>query len=139
MKNASILKNACSHKMNCGKLIENPENSINFTKNIDDLINKDIIMEPMTIREYLAKKVLAQERRRYDRELKKQRVEVTNELKKGVEIQLKKEVEIQLKKEHEATILNLHAKGFAAETIADVLSKPLSFVLEVLEKNVDNQ
>ena len=126
---------------------ENPENSINFTKNIDNLINKDIIMEPMTIREYLAKKVLAQERRRYDRELKKQRVEVVNELKKEVEIQLKKEVEfqlkkeveIQLKKEHEATILNLHAKGFAAETIADVLSKPLPFVLEVLEKNIDNQ
>ena len=85
----------------------------------------------MTIREYLAKKVLAQERRRYDRELKKQRVEVVNEL--------KKEVEIQLKKEHEATILNLHVKGFAPETIADVISKPLPFVLEVLGKNIDNQ
>ncbi len=93
-------------------------------------------MEPITIREYLAKKIEAQEHRRIKR-IENQLKKVENQL-ETVENQLET-VENQHKKEQETVILNLHAKGFVAETIADVLSKPLPFVLEVLEKNIDNQ
>ena len=46
---------------------------------------------------------------------------------------------MKLRKEQETTILNLHAKGFATEEIADIVSKPLPFVMEILEKHFDNK
>jgi hypothetical protein len=44
-----------------------------------------------------------------------------------------KAAENQLAMELRNTVLQLHAKGFDIETIADVMSKPLAFVLKILE------
>lgn len=103
---------------------ENPEKAINFTQNIDELIFKDSNMEAITIREYLIKKIEAQA----EKKIKK----AENQIKKA-----ENQTNL-LKKEQESAVLNLHAKGFATEDIADILSKPLSFVIEVLEKHIDN-
>ncbi len=111
---------------------ENSEKAINFTQNIDKLIFKDHIMEPITIREYLLKKVEAQAERRLKKAVSQVR-KAENQA-KAAESQAKA-AESQIK----IAVLNLHAKGFATEDIADILSKPLSFVIEVLEKGFDNQ
>ena len=100
---------------------ENPEKAINFTQNIDELIFKDSVMEAITIREYLIKKMEAQ-------------IKKAENQAKAAENQAKA-AENQIK----TVVLNLHAKGFATEDIADILSKPLPFVIEVLEKRFDNK
>jgi hypothetical protein len=97
---------------------ENPENDLIFEEKFDNLINKDCIMEPMTIREYLTKKVEIATERRVKREYKNI---------------IKAEQEKMIAKQQKS-VLNLHAKGFSAEDIADVLSIPLAFVHETLEK-----
>ena len=113
---------------------ENPEKAINFTQNIDKLIFKDSIMEPITIREYLLKKVEAQVERKVNKLVK---LKVEEQVKKKVE---KAESQVKAAESQvKAAVLNLHAKGFATEDIADILSKPLSFVMEVLEKRFDNK
>ena len=71
-------------------------------------------MEAITIREYLIKKMEAQ-------------IKKAENQAKAAENQIK------------TVVLNLHAKGFATEDIADILSKPLPFVIEVLEKRFDNK
>lgn len=110
---------------------ENPEKAINFTQNIDELIFKDSNMEAITIREYLIKKIEAQA----EKKIKK----AENQIKKAENQTKQAENQTNLlKKEQESAVLNLHAKGFATEDIADILSKPLSFVIEVLEKHIDN-
>ena len=98
-------------------------------------------MEPITIREYLLKKVEAQVERKVNKLVKlkveeqvKKKVEKAESQVKAAESQVKA-AESQIK----AAVLNLHAKGFAIEDIADILSKPLSFVVEVLEKRFDNK
>lgn len=97
---------------------ENPENNHIFEEKFENLIYKDSIMEPMTIREYLTKKVeIATERR------------VKREYKNIMKVEQEKMIANQKK-----SILNLHAKGFSVEDIADVLSIPLDFILQTLEK-----
>ena len=104
---------------------ENPGKAINFTQNIDDLIFKDSNMEAITIREYLIKKIEAQAERKVNK-AENQAKQAENQAN-------------ELKKQQETAVLNLHAKGFATEDIADILSKPLPFVIEVLEKHFDNK
>ena len=111
---------------------ENPEKAINFTQNIDDLIFKDSNMEAITIREYLIKKMEAQIKK-----AENQAKKAENHAKQAENHA--KQAELKLKKEQETTILNLHAKGFATEDIADIVSKPLPFVMEILEKHFDNK
>ena len=91
-------------------------------------------MEPITIREYLLKKVEAQVERKVNKLVK---LKVEEQVKKKVE---KAESQVKAAESQiKAAVLNLHAKGFAIEDIADILSKPLSFVVEVLEKRFDNK
>jgi DNA-directed RNA polymerase specialized sigma24 family protein len=79
-------------------------------------------MEPMTIREYLTKKVeIATERR------------VKREYKNIIKAEQEKMIAEQEKRQKK-TVLNLHAKGLSVEDIADVLSIPLELVHETLEK-----
>ena len=85
-------------------------------------------MEAITIREYLIKKMEAQIKK-----VEKQAIKAENHAK-----QAENQANL-LKKEQETAVLNLHAKGFATEDIADIFSKPLSFVMEVLEKRFDNK
>ncbi len=111
---------------------ENPEKALNFTQNIDDLIFKDSNMEAITIREYLIKKMEAQIKK-----LEGQAIKAENQAKQA-ENQAK-QAELKLQKEQETIILNLYAKGFATEGIADIVSKPLPFVMEILKKYFDNK
>jgi hypothetical protein len=104
---------------------ENSEKDLNFIQNIDALILKDSNMEAMTIREYLANKVEVQAQRKIN--------QAENQAK--IAENLRKEAESQHIKEQEVIILNLQANGFAAEAIANIVTKPLAFVLDVLEKH----
>jgi hypothetical protein len=95
---------------------ENPENDLIFEQKLDKIIDKDIIMEAISIKDYILKKVEAQAERRI----------------KKAETQAKK-AESDAKESIRRTILQLHAKGFDVDTIADILGKSVSFINDVLE------
>ena len=118
---------------------ENPEKAINFTQNIDELIFKDNNMEAITIREYLIKKIEAQAERKV-KKAENQAKQAENQAKQAENQAKQAENQAnELKKQQETAVLNLHAKGFSTEDIADILSKPLPFVIEVLKKHFDNK
>jgi hypothetical protein len=130
----------------------NPEKEPIFVERIDKLINNDTIMEALTIHQFIEKKLRAEadkrvkraEYRAYKKAFEKASVianDAANErvAKASVMAKLegklegKLEVESLLKIEQQKTIRNLHAKGFSVEDIADVVMKPMEFVLEALE------
>ena len=127
---------------------ENPEKALNFTQNIDDLIFNDSNMEAITIREYLINKMEAQIKKLEGKAIKAENhaIKAENQAKQAENHAKQAENHAkqaenhanELKKQQETTVLNLYAKGFATEDIADILSKPVSFVIEVLKKHFDN-
>ena len=111
---------------------ENPENDLIFGEKLDKIIFKDNIMEAISIRDYIIQKYEAQAERRVKR--------VENQLKK-IENQVKA-AENHAKEELNSitsAIAQLHANGYTVEAIAELFSKPLPFVLEVLENQANNK
>lgn len=110
---------------------ENPENDLNFGKKLDKIIFKDNIMEAISIREYIIQKYEAQAIRRI-KKVENQLKKVENQA-KAAENQAKAEL-----KSITSAVAQLHANGYAVEAIADLFSKPVSFVIAVIEKQSMN-
>lgn len=105
---------------------ENLENNHIFVQKIDKIIFKDdIIMEATTIREFIIKKVEAEADRK---------VKIAERKIKKTENLLNAEVISSIK-----AILQLHATGYTPEAIAELFSKPLAFVNEIIEKNLNKK
>jgi hypothetical protein len=163
----------------------NPEKDITFVERFDDLINTDVIMEPMTIREFIDKKYTELADKKAKRMAKKMAPEIAaklaqkmatgmatematgmatematgmatematgmaTEMATGIvtemmtsmaanieieaELKAKRQAENLFKEDQKRTIRNLRARGFSVEDIAEVVMKPLDFVLEALE------
>jgi hypothetical protein len=79
-------------------------------------------MEVISIKDYIIKKIETQAERKFRKQMKEaenKAYEAQNEAKNVIS----------------NTILNLHAKGFSPEAIADIMSKPLPFIVDIIEKN----
>ena len=87
-----------------------------FEREIDLLIDKNINMEPMTIREYYVDKV---ERKIERLEKKAQKLETRSQ-----------EAEDRLT----LAIRSLYAQGMSVETIANLMAQPIDFVQGILDK-----
>ena len=94
-----------------------------FEREIDLFIDKNIDMQPMTIREYYVDKV---ERKIERLEKKAQKLET---LSQG-EARLRKESEDRLT----LAIRSLYAQGMSVETIANLMAQPIDFVQGILDK-----
>lgn len=91
-----------------------------FEQSIEPLIYDDIMTEPMTIREFVLAKV------------EKEAIAKTRK-------EMRKEMSEKLKAQQTANILKMYAENLAADLIATLLTEPLEFVLEVIEKHKKQQ
>ena len=101
-----------------------------FEREIDLLIDKNINMEPMTIREYYVDKV---ERKIERLEKKAQKLETLSQ----EEARLRKESELRSRESEDRLTLairSLYAQGMSVETIANLMAQPIDFVQDILDK-----
>jgi SOS response regulatory protein OraA/RecX len=95
---------------------------------LKSIINKDAIMEALTIHQYMEKKLQEEGDRRVKRAEYREKKKA-NERVAEAELEAKFETEMLMKK----NIRNLNAKGFSVEDIADIVMQPTEFVLEALK------
>jgi hypothetical protein len=110
----------------------NSEKEPIFVERIDKLINNDTIMEALTIHQFIEKKLRAEADKRVKRAEYRANKRV-NEAIIEAKLEAKLEAENLLKIEQQKTIRNLYTKGFSVDDIAEVVMKPITFVLEALE------
>jgi hypothetical protein len=110
----------------------NPEKERIFDKKLDELIFKDDIMEVISIKDYIIKKIETQTERKFRKQVKEAKNEATEAKNEATEA---KNEATEAKNVISNTILNLHAKGYSPEAIADIMSKPLPFIIDIIEKN----
>jgi hypothetical protein len=122
---------------------ENPENERTFDEKLDKIIFKDTIMEAISMRDYIIKKVEAELIAQSERRIKRFEAKA-NERAREAENQAReaenqaREAENQRLIEQTTIILNLHANNFAPEAIANIMAKPESYIIEIIEKNAEN-